>query len=115
DAMGRTTRQTLPDGAFIDFGYDGSGNLTSLTPPEKPAHGMQYTPVDLMASYDPPVVSGSGTTSTTYGYNLDRQLESLLRPDGQAISRTYDPVTGELTALTLPTGVATYTYDPGST
>ena len=112
DALGRATRQTLPDGHFIDFGYDGKGNLTSLTPPQKPVHEMQYTPVDLIASYDPPAVTGSGTTSTTYGYNLDRQLESVLRPDAQAISRTYDPTTGELTTLTLPTGIATYTYDP---
>ena len=114
DAMGRATRQTLPDGQFIDFAFDGNGNLVSLTPPEKPAHGMQYTSVDLMASYDPPVVTGSGTTSSTYGYNLDRQLESLLRADGESISRSYDSVTGKLTSLVLPTGTAAYSYDATS-
>jgi len=86
--------------------------MTWLTPPGKPSHGMQHTPVDLLASYDPPTVSGSGATSTTYGYNLDRQLESVLRPDGLAIGRTYDPATGKLASLALPTGTATYGYHP---
>jgi len=112
DAMGRATKQTLPDGEFIDFGYDGKGNMISLTPPQKPVHEMLYTPVDLLASYEPPVVSGSGTTSTTYGYNLDRQLQSVLRPDGQSIARSHNAATGELTSVTLPTGTATYGYDP---
>jgi YD repeat-containing protein len=112
DAVGRTTRQTLPDTSAIDFAYDASGNMTWLTPPGKPSHGMQHTPVDLLASYDPPAVSGSGATSTTYGYNLDRQLESVLRPDGLAIGRTYDPTTGKLASLALPTGTATYGYHP---
>ena len=59
-------------------------------------------------------MTGSGTTSSTYGYNLDRQLESLLRPDGESISRSYDSVTGKLTSLVLPTGTSAYSYDATS-
>jgi len=63
------TQQTRPDGAVIGFAYDAGSNLTSLTPPSKPAHGFTYTPVDLMENYIAPDADG-GTDSavTSYGY-----------------------------------------------
>ncbi|MBL0250019.1 MAG: RHS repeat protein [Elusimicrobia bacterium] len=33
DALGRVTRQTMPDGRVVDYGYDAKGNVTGLTPP----------------------------------------------------------------------------------
>jgi hypothetical protein len=38
------------------FGYDGNSNLTSLTPPGRPAHAMAYTPVNLLERYTAPSV-----------------------------------------------------------
>ena len=52
----------------VQYAYDANGNLTSLTPPGRPAHAFTHTPVDLMASYIPPNV-GAGTNQTLYAYN----------------------------------------------
>src|SRR5262249_25068793 len=77
DRADRLTSRTLPDGRVVGFDYDANGNLTSLTPPGRPAHTFVYTPVDLTASYTAPNVGGSSTTS--YGYNLDRQRTVVTR------------------------------------
>ncbi|NIR29050.1 MAG: hypothetical protein GWN84_06985, partial [Gammaproteobacteria bacterium] len=60
DSLGRIVRQTLPDGRTVDIGYDASGNVAGITPPGRPAHGFEYTPVDTEACYAPPDV-GAGT------------------------------------------------------
>ena len=60
----------LPDGRQIRYSYDSAGNVTSITPPGRPAHAFTYTPVDLEEDYVPPDV-GAGT-------NLTRRL-----PDNQ--------------------------------
>ena len=90
DLAGRVTTQTLPDGRQIHYGYDAKGNLTSLTPPGRPAHRFNYTAVDLTAEYVPPNV-GAGTNDTVYSYNLDKQLTSVARPDGQTVSVATTP------------------------
>jgi YD repeat-containing protein len=47
DAADRLEWQVLPDGREIRYAYDAKGNLTSLTPPGRPAHSFSHTPVDL--------------------------------------------------------------------
>jgi YD repeat-containing protein len=37
DEAGRVQTKVLPDGREIGFSYDGNGNVTSITPPGKPA------------------------------------------------------------------------------
>ena len=131
DLMGRTLVETRPDGEEIVFGYDPNGNQTSVTPPDQPSHLLGFTPVDLLASYTPPALP-TGSTPTSWSYNLDRQVDVITRPGGGTttygydsagrlhttsfpgglITRTYDPVTGKLQAITGPTGVTlTYSYD----
>ena len=94
------------------YSYDANGNVTAITPPARPAHAFAYTPVDLEQDYQPP---GAGFTpkNTTYSYNLDRQLTTVTRPDGQPIHLGYEPTGGRLSTLTLPGSQAiTYAYDP---
>ncbi len=89
---------------------DANGNVTSLTPPGKPAHTFAYTPVDLEQAYDPPNI-GLPTDTTQYTYNLDRQLTLVTRPDGQTLSLSYEPTGGRLSTLTLPgSQITTYAY-----
>ena len=109
DAVGRVLQQLDPDGALTAFGWDGNGNLTSVTPPGQPAHGQSYSPVDLLASYDPPVVPGVPTPSTLFAYDLDRMLTQTTRPDGLIVGRTYDSA-GKLDFMTTPSGIVDYTY-----
>src|SRR5581483_10460762 len=107
DKAGRVTQQTLPDGRVIGFSYDANGNVTSITPPSRPQHGLAWTLRDQQQEYSPPAVSGGGPTE--YGYNRDRQLTSVLRPDGQSIALAYDGAS-RLTTLTTPAGLTTYGY-----
>ena len=114
DAAGRVTQETLPDGRIITYSYDQNGNVTSITPPSKPAHAIAYTPVDLEGSYTPPDL-GPSDEATRYSYNLDQQLTTVTRPDGQTVNFTYD-TGGRLSSLTgAPAGGVgvTYTYNGG--
>ncbi|HLK36191.1 MAG TPA: RHS repeat-associated core domain-containing protein [Polyangiaceae bacterium] len=110
DADGRVTVELLADGASVGFSYDPAGNLTSLTPPGRPAHGFAYTPIDLVASYQPPALAGVPSVSTSYTYDLDGQLTQWSRPDGMAPRLTYDTA-GRVTALTISEGTLGRTYD----
>jgi YD repeat-containing protein len=88
DLAGRVVSQTLPDGRVINYGYDANRNLTSLTPPGRPAHTFDYM-IDLTSRYTPPDVN-PGNDYTQYTYNADRQLTQIARPDGQTIGVGYD-------------------------
>lgn len=111
DSAGRVTARTLPDGRSIQFSYDSSGNLTSLTPPGRPAHGFQYTSVDLAKQYDPPGIPGAKPTK--YFYNLDRQVDSIVRPDSIAVKFTYDGA-GRLTSVLFDRGTQSFGYSSTS-
>jgi YD repeat-containing protein len=109
----RTIRHTqaLPDLREIRTAYDGNGSVASITPPSRPAHTFDYTPVDLEVSYTPPDL-GIGNVATTYTYNADRQLTHVTRPDGQTLTLDYEPTGGRLRSLTEPRGQTTFTYYP---
>jgi RHS repeat-associated protein len=95
----------------ISYAYDANGNLTSLTPPERPGHVFRYDKVDQTSAYEPPPVAGTG--NTIYEYNLDKDLTKITRPDGQTLTFDYD--TGRrLQKLTLPTSKLDYAYDATS-
>jgi YD repeat-containing protein len=99
----RTQRLPGPLGPRdVLFTYDGNGNLTSLTPPGRPAHAFALTKVNLEREYDPPqAFPPLATKATTYGYDAERQLELVTRPDGQTIDPAYDAA-GRLSTVTLP-------------
>jgi RHS repeat-associated protein len=108
DAVGRVTVTTRPDTETIGQGYDGNGNVTSVTPPGKPAHAMSHTPVNLLADYLPPNV-GFSPRDTQWAYNEDRQVTNMLRPDNLSLAYGYDTA-GRLATLTAPTDTRTYGY-----
>jgi YD repeat-containing protein len=109
DSAGRVTRQTLPDGRQIQYVYDADGNVIGVTPPGRPNHTFNYTPVDLIKDYTPPDV-GIGDTSTRYTYNIDRELTNIKRPDGATINLGYDSA-GRLSAVNYPQGTMSMSYD----
>jgi RHS repeat-associated protein len=113
DLAGRVARQTLTDGREVDYEYDADGNLTSLTPPGRPAHVFSYTPISLSESYTAPDVEPS-SPPTRYEYNRDRQPTLITRPGGEQLAFNYHPASGKLTALITPTGETQFAYDPVS-
>ena len=110
DSAGRVETKTLANGQTIDFDYDANGNLTSLSPPGQPAHGFGYNAVNLATTYTPPAVVGSGTTSTLYTYNTDKQVTQITRPDSGVLNYGYDSA-GRLSTLTIPAGQYDYSYN----
>ena len=111
DNAGRVTTQTLPDGREITWSYDANGNVIGITPPGRPNHSFNYTPVDLEEQYTPPSVTGVPTPFTRYAYNLDKQLTTITRPDGQLIELGYDSA-GRPSGVTTPSRSITYGYSP---
>ena len=109
DAAGRIITQTLAGSYQILFDYDAKGNLISITPPGQPAHNFVYTAIDKIDEYTPPAL-GAIPVSSTYIYNLDRQLIQLQRPDGATLDIGYDSA-GRVSTRTLPRGTIGYTYD----
>ena len=114
DVLGRVKKQILPDLREILYDYDANGNLKSLTPPGRPAHLFNYNAVDQEDLYTPPSVPGITTPQTIYDYNLDKQLTTVTRPDGQLIALNYGITTGLLDSMVIPTGTYNYGYDPTS-
>jgi YD repeat-containing protein len=112
DGAGRVSRQTLPGGRAIDYSYDPNGNLTGLTPPDRPVHTFTHTAVDLQEKYRPPAL-GTGSVDTAYRYGLDRKLGEVLRPDGRTVTLTHDGA-GRLAALDFSRGRTSYTYHPAT-
>ncbi|HKO93290.1 MAG TPA: RHS repeat-associated core domain-containing protein, partial [Polyangiaceae bacterium] len=107
DALGRVLTVARA-GTTTSYVWDGAGNLISLTPAGQPAHGMTYTPVDLLASYDPPSSDGTAS-STAYAYDADRARTSELRPSGAELLFAYDAA-GRLVRETAPSGVIERQY-----
>lgn len=114
DLAGRIISQVFPDGRPAGFAYDANGNRTSVTPPGRPPHGLAYNAVNLESLYAPPTAV-TGTNSTQYAYNADRELTLVTRPDGQTVSFDYSSGgcnCGRLNSMTQPRGTTTYSYDP---
>src|SRR5262249_25159399 len=109
DPLGRVLSEIAPDAAVTGFGWDQSGNLTSLVPPGRPAHGLSYTPVQLQEQYAPPPLASLPDGRTIYEYNALRKLERVTRPDGKVLAYAYD-LAGRLANIWTPDEIASYAY-----
>jgi RHS repeat-associated protein len=109
DLVGRPTQTQLADSRLLAETYDGDSNATSVTLPSSEVHNFSFTPVDLLASYQPPSVSSASPT-TQYVYDVDRELKTVTRPDGVTLSYAYDSA-GRLQTTTIPQGTITRTYN----
>jgi RHS repeat-associated protein len=110
DAADRVIQQDLPGSRTVLFDWDANGNLVSLTPPGQPAHLFDYTPVDLPSIYEPPDV-GIGNVATDYEWNLDKNPDTITRPDGAQIVFGYDAGQRPV-SITSPRGTQTIQWEP---
>ncbi|MBK7591510.1 MAG: RHS repeat-associated core domain-containing protein [Betaproteobacteria bacterium] len=112
DAAGRVVSKVFADGRTVGIGYDATGNVTSVTPPSRPAWQLAHSARNELTQVTPPAVSGSGPT--TFAYDLDRQPTAFVRGDGSGASLAYDSGAGARRALTaggVPTSADTFAYD----
>ncbi len=109
DALGHVLTETRLS-STTTYTWDPVGNLTSVSPPDRPAHALAYTPVNLLESYIPPA-AGLSQFSTTYTYDADRMLRRENRPDGLQVVRTPNDA-GNLSTVSIPGGLVSYEYYP---
>lgn len=108
---GLMTKRILPDLREIGFGYDSNGNLTSITPPGKPAHSFLMNLFDKIMSFVPSSLGGTISTTTELTYNDDKQLTLLERPDGSSATFNYDAIKGRLNTIVIPSGQYSFVYN----
>ncbi|MBI4702425.1 MAG: hypothetical protein HY744_15000 [Deltaproteobacteria bacterium] len=109
DLAGRVVAETRPDGAVVARSYGPTGKMTSVAPPGRPAHLLEYSPVDLLQSYRPPEL-GSGPMATVTSHDLDRSIAAVLRPGGVRIEYGYDPA-GRVASVATAAGTVSRSYD----
>ena len=91
------------------FAYDANGNLTSLTPPGRPAHTFEYSAGNLGMVYRAPDL-GDGRNVTATAYDLDRTSDLFTLPSGETIDPQYDAA-GRLSSVAIGRGEYRYNYN----
>jgi RHS repeat-associated protein len=90
DSQMRPTRITAPEGNYVQFTYDGRGNVTQQRAVAKPGFGL--TDIVTSAGFDP-------TCSNPVKCN---QPNSVTDARGNTTDFTYDPVHGGVLTATVP-------------
>jgi len=109
DKNGNMLKQIFPDGRETKYTYDRNGNLASITPPSKPTHSFIFNAFEGIKDYLPPSLGGN-SIKTSYQYNADKQLQRVMRPDGQNIQYKYDATRALLTEIDTPLGNYFFDY-----
>ncbi len=86
DGVGRPQRVNLPGRTAFQY-YDANGNASLLYTPAGKQHHFSANPLDLLGTYTPPSVAGTGPTSDLY--DLDGLMTSMQEP-GRTVSYGYD-------------------------
>ncbi|MDB4914048.1 MAG: hypothetical protein JWM95_1692, partial [Gemmatimonadetes bacterium] len=108
DSMGRPIALQDASGTLA-IAYDSAGNLSSLTPAGKPAHRFRYTSGGMLSASIAPSVAGISSTATSYRYDENLRLRSLVRPAGDSMTTEYDAA-GRPTSVTLADGTTILSY-----
>jgi RHS repeat-associated protein len=125
DNVGRPTTVWLPDhtlnpNSLYSVVYDLDGNATWLTvpPATSGSSSHEFTPntLDLLGTYTPPQVNPAlNPISTTYNYNADHQITSIVVPESSGsltTSYNYDSFGRLSSILDQSSGVAReFTYN----
>jgi RHS repeat-associated protein len=116
DAAGRLRREDHGNGTYTTYAYDARGlllHLVNLAPDNSVNSRFDYTYDDLGRRTS--VMTLDGTT--TYGYDSNSQLISVVLPGGRTINYQYD-AEGNRTAVTdngVPTDYASNHFDQYTT
>jgi RHS repeat-associated protein len=110
DGNGRPLTMSLPGSRNVSTSYDASGNVTSVTPPGRPAHGFGFDRGDRLQSYAPPDLTPPlAPKDTLYQRDFDGRLTVANHP-GKPVTLTYDD-RGRL-AMSIAAATTTVARDP---
>jgi RHS repeat-associated protein len=106
DIPGKLWKEINNDGTFTEYGYDGKGNVNSVTDPNGHNTGYLYDPLNRLAE-----VSQPGNLITSYFYDIHGNLTSVIDAEEHETIYQYDDM-GRVVSTTSPdTGTVTYVYD----
>jgi RHS repeat-associated protein len=108
DALGRVLQSTT-GGETTSTTWDANNSLASVTPPGQPTHSLVYDAINQLVTYAPPVVPGVPSPSTSYAFDLDRNVDSETRPGGILLNPAYDTA-GRLDSVVIPGGLLDHAY-----
>ena len=119
DPLGFTTRLThdslgrvlsVQDAAGrVALTYDTARHIRSLTPAGGSAHRFTYSTGGLLTADQAPSVPGVGSSTTSYRYNADQQLTTMVRPDGDSVVSSYDTA-GRPARIEHADGTTSFSY-----
>lgn len=101
NVAGDLVRITNPDGREVRYQYNSVGQITKIIPPNGLQHIFTFNGMELPATYRPPTIAETTTPQTRYTYDLDKQLTSIIRPDGKKVRFVYEEELGQLMAVIL--------------
>jgi RHS repeat-associated protein len=110
DTALRPSSSTGPRGTLLTA-YDGNGNVTSVTPPARPAYTLTPSVDDRLASYRLPDVDAAAD-EVTYALDDDRRFVGATLPSGTVVSFGFDAA-GRLETLTHGSAATTFTWSSG--
>ena len=103
---GKLLKEIKADDSFMEYGYDSSGNVSSITDYETHTTFYQYDSFDRLTTVTQPA-----STVTEYGYDKHGNLISVTDAEGHETAYIYDDM-GRVISTTSPdTGTVTYVYD----
>ncbi len=127
DPMGRATAYTYtadgqplavtrPSGAVTTWTYDQTSGLVSgvaVRAPNAPARTLSYTrvPVGRPGAGQVQTIS-DGTSTITYGYDVDGRRTSISYPDQTSTKASYNDRAQLVSTTDITGAVTTYGYDP---
>lgn len=92
--------------------YDSNGNTKTLTMPNTAIHQFNYSAINLMAQYIPPLSPPANPYIFTY--DLDARISTEILPEGETKIYNYDPILGRLNTITYPDKQIILSYDPNN-
>jgi len=106
DRPGELWKQILPDESFTQFGYDASGNVSSIIDPETNQTTYQYDALNRLIGVIQP-----GEVGTGYTYDLHDNLATVTDAESHTTEYTYDDMGRKVRTVSPDTGITKYTYD----
>lgn len=108
DARGRLERLVRPNGDVVAYGWDEALNLTSITPPGRPAHRFTHDARGIVETYTAPATATETAQVTRMHHDADGRLVRLEQPGRDALVLAHG-VDGRLSSM-HPEGAPGFTY-----
>ena len=99
NSKGEIIEQNINGKRKLLFEYDDSGRLEKLTNPMAGVYVMLSNVSKLLESFEAPIINGNSQNIESFGYSIDKQLNSFTKPNGSSLGYIYNDI-GKLQNVT---------------